>query len=48
MADKDAVDAFYEAAEQAVRTIEDGGTTLKTSLRAASTVVAIDAVVDNR
>ena len=48
LADSAAVKAFYDAGWDAVRSIKDGGTTLKTSIRAATTQVALDAVVDNR
>lgn len=48
LANATALDGLIEACVDAVRAIEDGGTTLKASVRAAGTVAAVRAITDNR
>ena len=48
LADEATLDAFYDAAMDQVRTHRDAGTSLKDQVRAATTVSAVNAIVDNR
>lgn len=48
LANATAVDGLHEACADEIRSIEDSGTALKVTVRAAGTVAAVRAIVDNR